>query len=161
ARAVWRWLWTDGYTDDIKALFTVAHVTARRLGNDLAQATSANYLASIYFRRAQYDDALPLLQESIRVRRRLGDPAALSTSLGNLVGLYGASNRFVEAAEVSLEALELAERAGDDHGVTMRLDSRSMSLNQLGRHREALHLQRRRFLAVIAARDEADTVHCL
>ena len=160
-RAVWWRLWTTGYTDDIKALFTEANTVARRLGNDAAQAASANYLASIHFRRAQYDDALTLLQEAIRLRRRIGDWVGLSISLGNQVGIYTATSRFVEAEAASLEALRLAEQARDDHVVHARLDNRSLTLSQFGRHDEALRLQRRRLLALIELDDEVAAVHSL
>ena len=160
-RAAWWRLWTDGYTDDIRALFTEANETARRLGNDPAQATSANYLASIHYRRAEYDDALAVLQEAIRIRRRIGDPMALSITIGNLAGIYSATSRLVEAAEAALEALRLAEESGDAHFINTRLDNRSIVLSQLGRHEEALWLQRRRLMTLLGTGDEPGVVHCL
>jgi DNA-binding SARP family transcriptional activator len=161
ARAAWWRLSTLGYGDEIRDLFTLARAEARRVGNGAAQATCANYLASSYFRRAQFDDALALLQEAIRIRRALGDQVALSISLGNLGAIYASTDRFVEAVEISGEALRLAERAGDDHVVMMRLDAHSMGLQKIGRYEEALRLQRRRLQGVLEAQDETNMVHCL
>jgi DNA-binding SARP family transcriptional activator/tetratricopeptide (TPR) repeat protein len=161
ARAAWWRLSTLGYGDEVREMFTRARTEARRVGNGAAEATCANYLASIYFRRAQFDDALALLLEAIRIRRTLGDPVPLSISLGNLVAIYSATDRFVEAAVTSAEALRLAEHAGDEHAVMMRLDSRAMSLNKLGLFDEALLLQGRRLRGMLVAKDETNIVHCL
>jgi DNA-binding SARP family transcriptional activator/tetratricopeptide (TPR) repeat protein len=161
ARAAWWPLWSAGYTDDIRTLFNRARAEARAAGNDRVQAMCTNYLASIHFRRAQFDDALALLHEAIRLRRAIGDPAALSSSLSNLVAIYLQTDRFVEAAEVALETLRLAEQAGDDHAVIMRLDAVSTTLSRLGRYEEAVRLQRRRLIAVIEADDDPNRVHCL
>jgi DNA-binding SARP family transcriptional activator/tetratricopeptide (TPR) repeat protein len=161
ARSAWWRLCTSGYTDDSKAMLLQARAEARRLGNGPAQASCANYLASIDFRRARFDDALALLQEAIRLRRALGDDAGLSSSLGNLGAIYSATDRFVEAHDVFLEALRFAELTGDDAGVLMRLDGRAMSLARLGRYDEALHLERRRLMAALGAREPANRAHSL
>lgn len=161
ARAAWWNLAGAGYNEDIQALFSRARIEALRAGNDKAQAMCANYLASIYFRRARFDDAQALLQEAIRLRRTLGDPGPLATSLGNLTAIYAATDRFVEAAQVSGEALRLAERADDTYVLLMRLDVGSFVLSRLGRHDEALWLQRRRLMAVTGLNDRWQTVHCL
>jgi DNA-binding SARP family transcriptional activator/tetratricopeptide (TPR) repeat protein len=160
ARATWWRLSTQGYGDEVRAMFIRARAEARRVGNGAAEATCANYLASGYFRRAQFDDALALLQEAIRIRRTLGDLASLSASLGNLCAIYSATDRFVEAAPVAEEALRLAELAGEAHGVIIRLDARSMILNKLGLFDEALRLQGRRLLAVLESGDETHILHC-
>ncbi|MEV6842608.1 BTAD domain-containing putative transcriptional regulator [Actinoplanes sp. NPDC051411] len=160
-RAAWRQLFGDGYNDDVRALFTTAGAIARRLGDELGQAISANYLGSVHFRRAQYDDALALLQESIRLRRRLGNPVALAYSLSNLVGIYSTTSRFAEATEVSLEALRLAETTGDAQAVSSHLDSRSLLMSRLGRHEEALILQRRRLMSMIDRADRSGAVYSL
>jgi DNA-binding SARP family transcriptional activator/tetratricopeptide (TPR) repeat protein len=161
ARAAWWPLFSSGYVDEIRELFTLARAEAHRVGNAAAQATCANYLASIYFRRARFDDAMTLLQEAIRLRRGLGDPTALSSSLGNLGAIYASTSRYVEGEAALREALELAERAGDDHAVMLRLDGRAVILSKLGFHEEALHLQRRRMFRAFQTRDEMNTVHSL
>jgi DNA-binding SARP family transcriptional activator len=153
ARASWWRLSASGYFDDLRGLLLLAKAEARRAGNGPAQAQCANYLGSIYYRRAQFDDALAVLHEVIRVQRAIGDPGPLARALGNVVAIYLFTDRLVEAVDLSLEALRLAERAGDEHVVALRLEARASVLSRLGRYAEAIHLQRRRLLAVTSVKD--------
>jgi DNA-binding SARP family transcriptional activator/tetratricopeptide (TPR) repeat protein len=153
ARASWWRLSASGYSDDLRELLVLARAQARRAGNSAAQAMCANYLGSVYHQRARFDDALAALHEAIRLRRAIGDPLPLARVLGNLVAVYLFTDRLVEAEEVSFESLQLAERAGDEHVVALRLEARAYALARLGRYAEAIHLQRRRLLAVTSATD--------
>ena len=81
---------------------------ARRAGDERAEGMCLNYLASVYYRRARYDDALVVLTEAIRLRRKVGDGAALSTSLGNLAAILDCTNRWVEIMQMTAEASSAA-----------------------------------------------------
>jgi DNA-binding SARP family transcriptional activator/tetratricopeptide (TPR) repeat protein/RecA/RadA recombinase len=156
ARGAWRFLWTRGYTDDIAALFTVAHDVARRAGDLPGQAVAANYLASTHYLRGRLDQARALMTECIRLRAAAGDRAGLALALNNLAVLHNAHGEYADGAALA----ERAMRTGDQDAAP-RLDVLSFAYSFLGRHDEAIHLQRRRLLGVIEQRDTVDIGHSL
>ncbi len=160
ARAAWRCLWTRGYADDITALFTVAREAARRAGNPAAQAMTANYLASTHYLHGRPDQAKVLLAECIRLRGVVGDSAGMALAMGNLAALHNAHGEYAEGAALADRALAFRQRdtAIDE---SLRLDVLSFAYSYLGRHAEAIHIQRRRLLLVIDIRDQLDVAHTL
>jgi tetratricopeptide (TPR) repeat protein len=87
-------------------------------------------LATLYNNRGLYEQAEPLLLETIEEHRRvLGDdhPNTLG-SMNNLAFLFSVQGRYSEAEPLFLETLEIEQRAlGNDHPVTLS------STNLLGR----------------------------
>jgi tetratricopeptide (TPR) repeat protein len=160
ARAAWRCLWTRGYVDDIAALFTTAREAARRAGDLVAQAMAANYLASTHYLRGRPDQAKQLLAECIRLRGEVGDTSGMALAMGNLAALHNANGEYAQAAALAARALAVRQR-GTDVDESLRLDVLSFAYSYLGRHAEAIQLQRRRLLLVIDMRDELDRAHTL
>ena len=74
--------------------------------------------SSLYQVRGRYDEAEPLLLETLEIQKRvLGDdhPETL-TFMNNLASLYFAQGRYDEAEPLLLETLETQKRVlGDDH----------------------------------------------
>jgi tetratricopeptide (TPR) repeat protein len=154
-RAAWRYLWSRGYIDDIRALTTVSRDVARQVGDPIAQAMAANYLASTFYLRGQFEQARVLLDESVRLREGAGDLRGLGNALANLSAVQNTSGRFAEAAVLAERALDLAMQFDDGISAELRLDSLSGAYSALGRHAEAVRLQRRRLLYLIEVGDRA------
>lgn len=93
--------------------FTLAVSSARAFGDDDTRyATALRNLASFYFHQGRYDDAEPLITESIRIQETVLGSAhpAVAASLYDMASLYTARERF-EAAEPLVErALSITRR---------------------------------------------------
>jgi DNA-binding SARP family transcriptional activator/tetratricopeptide (TPR) repeat protein len=160
-RAAWRHLWSRGYHQDIAHLQSRALAAARAAGDRSAEAMSANYLGSAYFRQARYDEARRLVEHSVRIRRELGENTALSTSLGNLSAIHEASGRYVEAAETAAAALHVPRRGDDSYETSLLLNNVAVALGTLGRYAEALRAQRLRLMQLFEMRDDVGIANSL
>ncbi|GIF24112.1 DNA-binding SARP family transcriptional activator/tetratricopeptide (TPR) repeat protein [Actinoplanes tereljensis] len=147
ARASWRYLWKYEYNDDILLLFTLARDVARREGNVEAQAMTANYLASAHHLRGANDVARALLDECIRLRREMGDLVGVVIAVTNLGALQNLNGNYAEAVDLMAESLRPVRRETMD--TSTRLDVLSTALAGLGRHAEAIHIQRRRLMVAL------------
>ena len=160
ARAAWRCLWTRGYSDDTGALFTVALEVARRAGDLTGQAVSANYLASHHYLRGRLDRARSLMDECVRLREALDDRAGLAIALTNVSVLHHAVGEYADSAALAERAARIGLLAGD-RAAGARLSVLSFAYSYLGRHDEAIRVQRRQLFGVIEQRDDLERVHAL
>ncbi|MCU7727225.1 tetratricopeptide repeat protein [Actinoplanes sp. KI2] len=160
ARAAWRFLLDRGYTDDVERIFSTARAVARRAGDRAAQGLAANYLASVYFRQCRLEMAKPLVEECIRLREELGDQIGAAVATCNLATLHNSHGRYAEGAAYAERAQVLysGSRAVES---SMQLDVASFAYSYLGRHAEAINLQRRRLLHLVELGDRFDIAHSL
>ncbi|MEU4155382.1 BTAD domain-containing putative transcriptional regulator [Actinoplanes sp. NPDC026670] len=146
-RAAWYLLFYRGYLRDLTGLYERAVDVARQTGSDEGIAQTANCLASFHYRLGAYEHALRLLRESIEIRRRQGDLTALSQATGNLVAINIVLGRFGEAVDTAVESIRLGVLAGLPYTPPAAVNMLSYAYQTVGRHREALHLDRVHLLA--------------
>ncbi|HEV7896939.1 MAG TPA: BTAD domain-containing putative transcriptional regulator [Planosporangium sp.] len=146
ARALWVYLWLQGYTNELVETHELALAAAVELGDEAAIATAHNYLASGYARQGRWSDAATHLQRALDVRRRLGDVPGQAATLGNLGLAYRKLGRYAEAVEHIQQQLELAQ-ALDPEMPSRPLANLGNVYMVLGRYEEALQ-QHRQDLAV-------------
>ncbi|GAB2582892.1 SARP family transcriptional regulator [Paractinoplanes abujensis] len=148
-RAAWRLLFVRAHLDIVLALQTKAWRVAERLGDRPAIATTLNYLASVYYRRSEMDEAARLLERCIAIRREEGGPAALALALNNLAALHSVSGRWGRSIEILHEVRRLprSRRMRDDANIL------ATSYDHLGRYTEALRYYRLRLLMQIEIGD--------
>ncbi|WP_268248663.1 AfsR/SARP family transcriptional regulator [Actinoplanes ianthinogenes] len=152
-RAAWQVLYFHGYTDDLRALQRIGLAAAEMSGNRAAIATSANYLASVYSRVGQDDQAEEHLRRSIRLREELGQIGAALVGYPNLAVIYLSQGRFAES-------LELLETARSRRRFTKHVSQSPLLavlvdvLSVLGRPEEALYYARLRLLSTIENRED-------
>ncbi len=99
--------------DKAERRFTLAASAARSFGeNDTRYATALRNLASFYFFQGRYDDAEPLIAESIRIQEAVLGAAhpAVAASLYDLASLYTARERFDAAEPLVERALSITRR---------------------------------------------------
>jgi serine/threonine-protein kinase len=109
-------------------------------------------IGTSYLGLGLYDEALPLLEDAVRLRRTLPDAGAdLARSLGNLAILYRSRGELDKAEPVAREALELQRNQSpvDTVQLATLVDGLGQLMNSAGRydeaeqlHREALALRR-------------------
>ncbi|MEV6344407.1 BTAD domain-containing putative transcriptional regulator [Actinoplanes sp. NPDC051851] len=153
ARAVWYLLFYRGYGGDIDALHGRALAAAEEAGDRNGIAMTANYLASVHFRKADYRRAREILQKAIRIWEDQREFGRLAAALGNLAAIHEATGRFqdtVETIQRSLRMLPLTRRVLH---TPSQLNYLSTSLSRLGRYRESLAVDRRRLMAAVEHRD--------
>lgn len=162
SRAAWRYLYTRGYVPEIDLLLRRGIEAARQLGDELAVAICANYLASCAQRLDRRDEARSLLEFAIRIGRAQQDYARTARAMGNLATIHESEGRFVEMIEMSEEALRIGSRLRDDRQNTaLRHGAIAVGYARLGRTGPALHHHRRRLQLVIDMRDSVGIASCL
>jgi DNA-binding SARP family transcriptional activator len=146
ARALWVYLWLNGYTNELIDTHELALSAALALGDEAAIATAHNYLASGHARRGHWTDAVSHLHRALDVRRRLGDVPGEVATLGNLGLAYRTAGRYAEAVEHIQQELDLAHTLGTE-ALSRPLANLGGVYLLSGRYPEAL-LQHRQHLAV-------------
>ncbi|MFF5295510.1 AfsR/SARP family transcriptional regulator [Paractinoplanes globisporus] len=156
-RAAWKYLFSRGYNDDLRALFTRALAIAEQAGDRPGVAVVTNYLASAYIRLCDLPLALDLLDRSMRVHEELGNLSAVATALGNRAGIYEELGRFAECVESAHASMRLRALTGDQNRARAPLHNLALGYAKLGRHEEALRYRR---LGLLAALDSGDLDAC-
>jgi DNA-binding SARP family transcriptional activator len=146
ARALWVYLWLNGYTNELIETHELALSAAAALGDETAIATAHNYLASGHARQGHWTDAVSHLHRALDVRRRLGDVAGQVATLGNLGLAYRTAGRYPEAVEHIQQELAGAHTLGPD-ALSRPLANLGSVYMLVGRYTEALD-QHRQHLAV-------------
>jgi DNA-binding SARP family transcriptional activator len=143
ARALWAFLFTAGYIDDLIATHRHGLAAAERLGDPEAVSTTGNYLASAYYRAGAYHLAADHMQQIISVLRQAGNPAREAVARKNLAIVYSCQGKGQETEDLCERALALAYRAGDPHVVTSVIANTGAVFLNLGRYGAALAYSRR------------------
>jgi DNA-binding SARP family transcriptional activator/Flp pilus assembly protein TadD len=112
ARAMWVYLWLNGYTDELVEAHELALAAAGTLGDEAAIATAHNYLASGYGRQGRWSEAIAHLHRALDARTRLGDVPGQVATLDNLGLAYRREGRYTEALEHIQHELALARTLG-------------------------------------------------
>ncbi|GID99798.1 SARP family transcriptional regulator [Paractinoplanes durhamensis] len=154
ARAAWWHLFYHGASDELRILLDRTMSIMEETGDRAGIAVTANYLASVCVRAADFERAIELLRRSVRLRQELGQPRAAATALGNLAGVYDALGRFTESVDAARAARRTAALAGDRARSRAPLSYLSEGNERLGRYAEALHYRRLGLLAAIEHRDD-------
>lgn len=153
-RAMWRFLYTNGYHDELSKAFTRGLAVARGADDDDAAAMCLNYLASAHVRTGSIDDCLNILRQSLDIRLRQGDARHIATARSNLAAVLALAGRLPEALEEGLAALRIRRRLNDPTVIGLSLHDCGEILSILGRQEDALHYHRLHLLIAIAKRDD-------
>lgn len=145
-RACWGFHYERGQLDDLIDTHTVALRAARRLGNDVAVATTLNYLASAYYRLGRFAAAIRLTEEALSLRRQLGFTSAVATTLYNLGSLKAANGEYRASMRLFQEALELSPSDRDLASLANLLNNITQALLNWGRYGDALRFSRHQLL---------------
>ncbi|NJC73852.1 tetratricopeptide repeat protein [Planosporangium thailandense] len=146
ARALWIYLWLNGYANELIEIQQLALSSAGALGDEAAVATAHNYLAAGLVRRGHWTDGLEHLHRALAIRRRLGDVPGQAATLSNLGMTYRITGRYPEAVDHFQQQLVLARSLPSDV-LSRGLADLGHVYQLLGRYDEALR-QHRKHLAM-------------
>ncbi len=138
----------DGDYAGAEQRFVLAVDTARQLGDtDPRYATALRNLASFYFFQGRYDDAEPMIAESIRIQEVVLGTAhpAVAASLYDLATLYTAREDFAAAEPLVQRALSITRRTlgADDRHMADGFDLYANILDGLGADQQASAMRAR------------------
>ncbi|MEU5548317.1 BTAD domain-containing putative transcriptional regulator [Micromonospora sp. NPDC047793] len=153
ALACWRPLFNGGQIDELTEMHTVGLRAAESLHEESAVALVLNYLASAYFRRAQFGQAVRLLQRAVDLTRGKQPDGRLANMIWNLVA-SNSSNGDHQQAAVYLDEVSRIIPDRDPGTQMITLNNTTCMLLNAGRYRKALWLGR---VHLALAREAADT----
>ena len=86
----------------------------RRYDCPEGQSRALNHLAGLYFRRADYRNALAVLMDAVEIARRLDDRRKLAFMMGNIGRLHTFMGNFAEAEKHLQINIRMSTELGDD-----------------------------------------------
>jgi tetratricopeptide (TPR) repeat protein len=108
--------------DEGLAFLEEARVLAEQAGDLFVLGTVLNNLG-VWTAHRDIERALPLFEESYRIRAEMGDVSRMALSLSNLAGALFESGHLSQARDYATEALALARDVGDRRHMHAALDN--------------------------------------
>ncbi|MEU5723868.1 BTAD domain-containing putative transcriptional regulator [Micromonospora sp. NPDC047738] len=161
ARASWRAQFDGGHLDELIEMHDVGRRAAESLGDDEALATMLNYLASAYFRRARFAEAIDLMETAVDLWRRLGLPHEVRNTLGNLSVSHTINGDARRGAECFAAARAMFQGPDDLAAMAVLLNNLSFAHFMAGRYDEALRISRRHLLLARQVDDARQLAHAI
>ncbi len=116
----------------------IALASARKLGDQRAEALVLNCLGTAYLRR-RMGDAASYFEQALTIRRQIRDlPGEVQTAT-SLADTYGLLHRYDEALELLKRALEIQREAANPYSQGVVLNNLGETYLALGRVPEAVH----------------------
>ena len=139
---------TGTYTVVVKAYekgqqgsYTLSWREASAKDQPLASATELNEKAIELYKQGKYDEAVPLLEKSLKIRQQVlgAEHPDVASSLNNLASLYDAQGRYTEAEPLYIQALDMKKKLlGSEHlSVANSLNNLAGLYSAQGRYTEA------------------------
>jgi CHAT domain-containing protein/Tfp pilus assembly protein PilF len=123
--------------------------TARRNGDQAAEANALQHMGAVYERIGRFDDAAASLDKSIRLCRVCGNRYGERGALGGLCVLEAKRGHHDQAAALAEKAIEIARADGDEHEIAVQLYNLAAIHDERGNRKKALEL----FEASVSAYD--------
>ncbi|MFE9449089.1 BTAD domain-containing putative transcriptional regulator [Streptomyces sp. NPDC006739] len=105
-----------GRVAEMEVLGRAALGTARRLGDEAAEAYALGDLAGLHFLTGRQNDALALTDRALAIWRRLGTVSWIRRCLNNRGLLLGGLGRHDESGEALRQSLEYSRQLNDPYG---------------------------------------------
>ncbi|UXY32683.1 AfsR/SARP family transcriptional regulator [Streptomyces sp. HUAS TT20] len=160
-RLVFPYVQRRGRVAEMEVLGRAALTTARRLGDEAAEAYALGDLAGLHFLTGRQNDALRLNDQALAIWRHLGTRSWIRRCLNNRGLLLEGLGRYAESEDALRQSLEYSRRLKDPYGEAVTLSH----LGNLYEHTDprAAIEQHRRSLAIgdaIGAVIVQHSAHC-
>ncbi|OQY99652.1 MAG: hypothetical protein B6D41_01085 [Chloroflexi bacterium UTCFX4] len=133
-------LLTRGYWAEARRKTEDLIVVARGLGDKVAEAYAFQNLALHFQNIGDYERALPLREQAMKMAEEIGDRNLIATNLHNRGMLERNKGNYPEALRLLNECLELRIRLGDKLGIASSLGQIGNVAQVQGNYTEALRL---------------------
>jgi tetratricopeptide (TPR) repeat protein len=143
AQAMYRFLFSAGYTDDWMATCERAAAAAREAGDALGEAISLIDVAPAYMHVGRADQMLTALERAIEVSRAAGNRWAQAKALGGSAPAFLRRGDYREAIARASQAGELFAEIGDRRSQASTLTNLGYAQRALGHTDEAFATFRR------------------
>ena len=121
--------------------YTLSWLEASAKEKSLILATELNEKAVELYKQGKYDEAVPLLEKSLKIRQQVlgAEHPYVATSLNNLAALYESQGRYEEAEPLYIQALDMRKKLlGEEHpDVATSLNNLAGLYSSQGRYEEA------------------------
>ncbi|MET8945338.1 BTAD domain-containing putative transcriptional regulator [Streptomyces sp. NPDC004542] len=115
-RLFFPYLQRGGRVAEMEVLGQAALATARRLGDEAAEAYALGDLAGLHFLTGRQNDALALTDQALTIWRRLGTVSWIRRCLNNRGLLLEGLGRYAESGEALRQSLEYSRQLDDPYG---------------------------------------------
>ena len=106
--------------------------------NLLLEADCSNIISILYFRKADYRQALEYAKRTLEIGRELNDISRISYSLNTLAGICLASRQPAQGEQYILEAIRLCEKEKDSLKLAVRCGMAAEIYHEMGEDRKSL-----------------------
>ncbi|MFC6089190.1 AfsR/SARP family transcriptional regulator [Saccharothrix lopnurensis] len=136
--AMWPWLNLRQDSAEWTHLSEIALEAARAVGDEYAEALSLHTLGCLAKNRTEYDSALRLFEDALRLRERVGDVRGTASTVAQVAGVYSRTGRFEEACRLHVRAIELSRALPGADYTTVTLNNYADTLTRMGEYERAL-----------------------
>ena len=131
----------NSYEKGQQGSYTLSWREASAKEQSLAEATELNDKAIELYKQGKYDEAVPLLEQSLKIRQQVlgAEHPSVASSLNNLAGLYVSQGMYTEAEPLYIQALDMRKKLlGAEHpSVATSLNNLAFLYKSQGRYTEA------------------------
>jgi tetratricopeptide (TPR) repeat protein len=110
------------------------------------EATLLDDLGIVSYKRAEWDRAIEMYEQSLETKERVGDVHGMAQTFNNLGSVYARKGEWDRAIEYYQKDLEISERVGDVHGMAITWTNIALLYLQTDRPDEANPLLARAYL---------------
>ncbi|RIV21204.1 tetratricopeptide repeat protein [Fibrisoma montanum] len=96
-------------------------------------------IGNLYYQLSQFSEALPYLEQSLKLARQIGDRAGEGTTLNNISQIYDAKGDYETALHYLEQSLSIRQQIGDRAGEGTTLNNISQIYDAKGDYETALH----------------------
>ncbi|GAB2852825.1 BTAD domain-containing putative transcriptional regulator [Lentzea nigeriaca] len=137
---MWGYLHLHGSTEDILRLDNIALEAARQLRNRYAEAIALHSLGVARKNMHEYEEALRVLHEALRIRQEIDHERGIAVSQAELASTYLWQGCHDEALRYYRASIEQWRRVGNDRGMSMSMNSLAWTLVCKGDFSEAVEV---------------------
>lgn len=103
-------------------------------------AVTTNNLGNLYLFREQYEEALPLLEQALRLKEEENDLYRATATCNNLARVTRGLGRYDESQKYIDKAREYGAYSGNPNGITRSYNIEAQLNSSMGNHKKAFHL---------------------
>ncbi|MGW0671212.1 BTAD domain-containing putative transcriptional regulator [Streptomyces sp. NPDC002746] len=126
------------YWSDWVSTHELAVRSAQTLADPFGESWIRSNLGLAHLELGQYDRALSLLQEALRIRRRIQDRSGEGATVGSIALAYARQGRHAEAVDYYQQSVAIHAELGDRYNESIELNNLGDTFRSLGSFHDAI-----------------------